>query len=43
MKIAARQDIRLSGTGTRHRYYLVWITKLGGHHNLAIDEVTLYK
>jgi serine/threonine protein kinase len=36
-------NIKLSATGTRYRYYLLWITSLGGHSQLAIDEVTLYR
>jgi len=37
------QTIKLSSTTTKYRYYLVWITDLGGHSQLAIDEVTLYR
>jgi hypothetical protein len=40
-KVAGTQDIRLSGN-VPYRYFLVWITNLGGHDSLAIDEVTLY-
>jgi eukaryotic-like serine/threonine-protein kinase len=42
-KIAGKQDIRLTSGSTRYRYFLLWITSLGGHSNLAISEVTLYK
>jgi serine/threonine-protein kinase len=36
-------EIHLTGGSTRYRYFLVWITSLGPHDNLAIDEVTLYR
>jgi eukaryotic-like serine/threonine-protein kinase len=36
-------DIRLTSGSTRYRYYLVWITSLGGHDILGLDEVTLYR
>src|SRR5205823_9189198 len=42
-KIGSKQDIRLTGGSTRYRYDLVWITNLGKHNSLAIDEATLYK
>jgi serine/threonine-protein kinase len=42
-KVARKQDIHLTATSTKYRYYLVWITVLGGHSQLAIDEVTLYR
>jgi eukaryotic-like serine/threonine-protein kinase len=38
-----RTDIHLTASSTRYRYYLLWITSLGGHSQLAIDEVTLYR
>ncbi len=41
--IAAKQTIKLSVAGKPFRYYLLWITSLGGHNQLAIDEVTLYR
>jgi len=41
--VAARQNIALSTGKTRYRYYLVWITSLGGHDQVAINEVALYK
>jgi serine/threonine-protein kinase len=40
--VGAKQDIPLRD-GTHYRYFLVWITDLGGHNSLAISEVTLYK
>jgi eukaryotic-like serine/threonine-protein kinase len=36
-------DIHLTSGSTRYRYFLVWITSLGGHDILGIDEVTLYR
>ncbi len=41
--VASRQSIKLSAANTRYRYYLLWITSLGGHTQLAIAEVTLYR
>jgi tRNA A-37 threonylcarbamoyl transferase component Bud32 len=41
--VSHKQDIQLSGSGTKYRFYLVWITSLGGHPSLALDEVTLYR
>jgi serine/threonine protein kinase len=41
--IASRQDIHLTSGDTKYRYWLLWITSLGDHSQLAIDEVTLYK
>jgi hypothetical protein len=40
--INAKQEIDLTGGTTRYRYYLVWITTLGGHESLQLNEVTLY-
>ena len=34
--------IPLTGGSTPYRYYLVWITDLGGHEQLVFDELTLY-
>jgi len=42
-KITANRDIRLTSGSTPYRYFLLWITSLGGHSSLAIDELTLYK
>jgi eukaryotic-like serine/threonine-protein kinase len=42
-KVSRKQDIRLTSGSTRYRFFLLWITSLGGHSNLAISEVTLYK
>jgi tRNA A-37 threonylcarbamoyl transferase component Bud32 len=42
-KIAAKQDIRLTSTTVRYRYYLIWVTSLAGRRQLQLNEVTLYK
>jgi eukaryotic-like serine/threonine-protein kinase len=39
--VARKQQIALSTT-TRYRYYLVWITSLGPHQQIAINEIALY-
>jgi serine/threonine-protein kinase len=41
--IARQQRIQLSAASTRYRYFLVWITNLGGHGSVAINELTLYR
>jgi eukaryotic-like serine/threonine-protein kinase len=35
--------VPLSTQGQTYRYYLVWITSLGGHEQLSIAEITLYR
>ena len=40
--VSRNSSIPLTGGSTRYRYYLVWITSLGGHEQLSIDEITLY-
>ncbi len=42
-KVASTQNIQLSSGSTSYRYWLVWITDLGGRPSLGIDEVVLYK
>jgi eukaryotic-like serine/threonine-protein kinase len=42
-KVDHKQDIHLAGESSKYRYFLVWITDLGGHSQLAIDEVALYR
>jgi serine/threonine-protein kinase len=37
------QTIPLRTAGTRYRYYLVWITSLGNHDQVAINEIALYR
>ncbi len=41
--VKPKQRIRLSTDGARYRYYLVWITNLGSHTQVAIKELTLYR
>jgi serine/threonine-protein kinase len=41
--VGTNTTIKLSGGNTRYRYYLVWITNLGGHEQLSIDEIALYR
>jgi serine/threonine-protein kinase len=41
-KVRRVQTIYLKTAGTRYRYYLVWITGLGNHDQVAINEVGLY-
>jgi hypothetical protein len=36
------QQISLSTGGARYRYYLVWITALGRHDTVAINEIGLF-
>jgi serine/threonine-protein kinase len=40
--VASNTTIRLTSGATPYRYYLVWITSLGGHEQLLIDEIALY-
>ncbi|HEY2006566.1 MAG TPA: protein kinase [Solirubrobacteraceae bacterium] len=37
-----KQNIALHTAGVRYRYYLVWITSLGNHQAVAINELALY-
>jgi serine/threonine protein kinase len=37
------QTIQLHTNGRRYRYYLVWITSLGSHDQVAINEIALYR
>lgn len=41
-RIGTRTTIPLSSGKTRYRYFLVWITSIGGHEQLSIAEITLY-
>jgi serine/threonine-protein kinase len=41
--VGGQQSILLSSGTTRYRYYLVWITSLGGHDAVSINELTLYR
>jgi serine/threonine-protein kinase len=40
--VRSAQQILLSTDATRYRYYLVWITNLGPHDQVAINEIALY-
>jgi serine/threonine-protein kinase len=42
-KIGGKQDLHLSSNRARYRYYLLWITDLGGRARLQINELTLYR
>jgi tRNA A-37 threonylcarbamoyl transferase component Bud32 len=42
-KIGAHQTVKLNSTTVRYKYYLIWITNLGGHPQLQLNEVTLFK
>jgi serine/threonine-protein kinase len=41
--VQSNTSIPLTSGSTRYRYFLVWITSLGGHEQLSIAELTLYK
>jgi serine/threonine-protein kinase len=40
--VKSRQDFMLATHGKKYRYYLVWITALGGHTQVAINEIAIY-
>jgi serine/threonine-protein kinase len=40
--IRSTQTIPLNTNGVSYRYYLVWITGLGSHNQVAINEIALY-
>jgi serine/threonine-protein kinase len=40
--VHTRQTIKLSTYGVKYRYYLVWITSLGTHNQVAVNEIALY-
>jgi eukaryotic-like serine/threonine-protein kinase len=42
-QVAKSTLIHLTGGHQRFNYYLVWITDLGHHEQLAIDQLTLYR
>jgi serine/threonine-protein kinase len=42
-QVGSSTAIPLNTQGTSYRYYLVWITDIGGHEQLSLDEVTLYR
>jgi hypothetical protein len=41
--VARNTVIHLTAGAARYDYYLVWITDLGQHEQLAIDQITLYR
>ena len=40
--VHATQTIKLHTAGVRYRYYLVWITSLGNHASVDVNEIALY-
>ncbi len=40
--VHSTQTIPLAAGDTRYRYYLAWITTLGSHNQVAINEIALY-
>ena len=42
-KSGGTQTVRLSTGRRRYSFYLVWITDLGGHQSVAVNELTLYR
>jgi tRNA A-37 threonylcarbamoyl transferase component Bud32 len=40
--VKSTQTIRLHARGVKYRYYLVWITSLGDHNQVAVNEIALY-
>ena len=41
-QVGRNTSIPLTASSTRYRYFLIWITDLGGHEQLSIDEILLY-
>jgi eukaryotic-like serine/threonine-protein kinase len=41
--VKSTQSIPLSTGGKRFRYFLVWLTNLAGHDQIALNEITLYR
>jgi serine/threonine protein kinase len=41
--VRSRTQIHLSTGTTHYSYYLVWITSLGGHPSVDVNEITLYR
>ncbi len=41
--VTRKTDIHLSTATTQYRYYLLWITSLGGRRQLQLNELTLYR
>ena len=40
--VQSKQTIPLAAGNVPYRYYLVWITSLGGHSQASINEIRLY-
>ena len=40
--VHSTQTIKLHTNGVRYRYYLVWITSLGNHSSVDVNEIALY-
>ncbi len=40
--VGSKQAITLTSGSTRYRYFLLWITSLGGHGSVQVNELTLY-
>jgi eukaryotic-like serine/threonine-protein kinase len=41
--VKSKQTIKLTSGTTQYRYWLVWITSLGGHQQVDLNEVALYR
>ena len=41
--VKSRQTITLNSGCKQYRYWLVWITSLGGHQQIDLNEVALYR
>ncbi len=41
-KVKGIQTIKLNTGKTKYRYYLVWITSLGAHSHVDVNEIALY-
>jgi hypothetical protein len=41
--VRSRQTVTLYSGATKYRYWLVWITSLGHHQQLAVNELVLYR
>ena len=40
--VGSSTTIPLTSRTTRYRFFLVWITSIGGHEQLSLDEIALY-
>jgi hypothetical protein len=41
--VKSKQTIKLTSGTTEYRYWLVWITSLGSHQQIDLNEVALYR